>query len=71
MAPGSGDVFPGDQRVARTPALGRRIGTTSATLIKAMICKVETISRLVGHGRPGIADGEFAVLAIDAPSLNS
>ena len=49
---------------------GRKIDTTSATLINAMICGGDTISRLDGHGRPGAASGEFAVLAIDAPPLN-
>jgi hypothetical protein len=71
MAPGSRAAFPCDHRVATMPTPGRKIDATSATLIKAMICGGDTISRLGGHGRRGIASGEFAVLAIDAPLLNS
>ena len=62
--------FPGDHGVATTPTPGRTIETTSAPLIEAMICEGDTISRLGGDGRPGVASGEFAVLAIDAPPLN-
>ncbi len=39
------------------PKPGWKIDTTSAILIKAMICEGDTISRLVGHGRPGIPLG--------------
>jgi hypothetical protein len=53
-----------------TPTLGRKIETTSAPLIEAMICGGDTISRLGGQGRPGVASGAFAVLAIDAPPVN-
>ena len=70
IAPGSRAAFPGDHRVATTSTPGRKIDTTSATLIKVMICEGDTISRLGGHGRPGVASGEFDVLAIDAPPLN-
>jgi hypothetical protein len=59
--------FPGDHRFATSPPSGWKIDTTSATLIMAKVCECDTISRLGGYGRPGVASGEFVALAIDAP----